>query len=400
MSNNALNTARLGRMHDVLAEHVARGEMAGAVALVARGEDVHCEAVGAADLAIGRPIQRDTIFRVASMTKPVVAVAAMMLVEETRLRLGDPVDKWLPELANRQVLRTIESAVTDTVPANRPITVRDLLTFRLGIGAVMAPPGTYPIQTAINEAGVAPGPNPLSCSPGAFMKHLGSLPLLHQPGEQWMYHTGADVLGVLIARVTGQSLSEFFQERVFGPLGMKDTAFWVPEDKMDRLATAYRRGEDGALAVYDEARGGMWSAPPAFESGGGGLVSTADDFLTFGRMMLNKGRLGNAHILARPTVELMTTDQITPEQKAASPFFPGFWEVTGWGLGLSVVTGRKALGPSVGSYGWDGGFGTTWRCDPAEDKITIFLMQRMMGAPDDFDINLDFLTLAYASIDD
>jgi CubicO group peptidase (beta-lactamase class C family) len=390
---------RLGRLHDVMAGYLERGEVAGMVALLGRRDEVHVEAIGVQDLASGTAIARDTIFRIASMTKPIGGAGAMGSVEEEKLRLDAPVDRLLPELADRKVLRSIDSALDDTVPANRPITLRDLLTFRLGIGAVMAPPGLYPIQKAMDEAALAPGPNVSSLTPDGWIARLASLPLLHQPGEKWMYHTGSDVLGVLIARAAGMSLGDFLQERIFAPLGMKDTAFSVQAAELDRLATCYRTDSSG-LAVYDSAQGGRWSSPPAFPSAGGGLVSTVDDFHAFGRMMLQLGRHGATRILARPTVELMTMDHLTPAQKAASPFFPGFWDRTGWGFGLSVTTHRDGLAPSPGSYGWMGGFGTSWWTDPREEMVGLLLIQRLMTGPNDVTINADFATLAYQAIDD
>jgi CubicO group peptidase (beta-lactamase class C family) len=399
--SGGLSRARLGRMSEVMRGYVERGEVAGAVTLLSRRDETHVEAIGAQDLKTGAPVRRDTIFRIASMTKPIVAAAAMILVEEARLRLDDPVDRFLPELADRKVLRRLDSALDDTEPAKRPITLRDLLTFRLGLGAIMAPPGTYPIQAAMAEAGLAAGPNLLPFGPDEYMKRLGSLPLMHQPGEQWMYHTGSEILGVLIARAARMGLEEFLAERIFGPLGMTDTAFSVASAKLDRLATCYRAdAATGTLAVYDEARGGNWSRPPAFPSGGGGLVSTADDFLAFGRMMLTLGRHGAERLLARPTVELMTSDQLTAEQKAASPFIPGFWDSLGWGLGLAVTTRRHGTAVSPGSFGWDGGFGTSWRSDPQEDMVAILLIQRLMTSAIPSGLYVDFWTLAYQAIDD
>ena len=399
--SGGFSKTRLGRMVDVMRGHVERGEMAGAVTLLCRHDEVHVEAIGARDLATAAPMQRDTIFRIASMTKPITAAAAVILVEEAKLRLDEPVERWLPELADRRVLRGIESPLDDTVPANRPITLRDLLTFRLGFGAVMVFPDVYPIQKAMAEAGLAPGPKPLAFPPDEFMARVGRLPLMHQPGEQWMYHTGSDILGVMIARAAGMSLGDFLEERIFAPLGMKDTGFCVPEAKLDRLATCYQSdAATGRLAVFDEARGGLWSRPPVFESGGGGLVSTADDYLAFGRMLLRYGRHGADRILSRPAVELMTTDQLTPEQKAASPFVPGFWDTRGWGLGVSVITRRAGVGMSPGSFGWDGGFSTSGYSDPHEDMVGILLVQRMMTGPSGFDFHKDFWTLAYQAIAD
>ena len=272
LRSGAFSRERLGRMADVMRGYVDRGEVAGVVTLLCRHDEIHVETIGRQDLAAATPMRRDTVFRIASMTKPITAAAAMILVEEAKLRLDDPVDRWLPELADRRVLRGIDRPLDDTVPAHRQITLRDLLTFRLGVGAIMELPDRYPIQKAMTEAGLAPRPDPLPFSTDEFLARLGRLPLMHQPGERWMYHTGSDVLGALIARATGMTLGDFLQERIFAPLGMKDTAFNVPESTLGRLATCYQFGT-GRLAVYDEARGGRWSRPPAFQSGGGGRVN-------------------------------------------------------------------------------------------------------------------------------
>ena len=388
-------------MHEAMARHVERGVVPGLVALVSRRGDVHVDAIGTKDLGGDDPMRRDTIFRVASITKPVIAVAAMILVEEARLRLDEPVDRLLPELADRRVVRTLEGPVDDTVPANRPITPRDLLTFRLGLGAVFGPPGRYPIADAMAEAGVAPGPELPGYPADELMRRLGSLPLVHQPGERWLYNTGSDVLGVLIARATGTSLGEFLAQRIFAPLGMDDTGFSVPEEKLDRLPTCYWTDPaTGELQVWDEARGGRFSSPPVFESGAGGLVSTADDYLAFGEMLLNGGRRGSERILSRPSVELMTTDQLLPAQKAASPFFPEFWESHGWGFGVSVVTRRDDLSAVPGRYGWDGGYGTSWYVDPAECLIGILMTQCLWSSPAPPLPQRDFWTTAYQAIED
>jgi CubicO group peptidase (beta-lactamase class C family) len=393
--------ARLGRLSDVLRGYVDSGAVAGAVGLICRHDEIHAEVVGVQDLAAGTPMRRDTIFRLASVTKPIAAAAAMILVEETRLRLDEPVDRHLPELANRRVLRSLDSRIDDTVPAHRPITLRDLLTFRLGFGAIMAAPGTYPIQQAVADAGLAPGPGLSTLTPDDWMARLGSLPLMHQPGERWMYHTGFDVLGVLIARAAGQPLDTFMAERISAPLGMLDTGFEVPLAKMDRFATCYRADETtGKLAVWDEARGGQWARAPVFPGAGGGLVATADDCLAFGRMMRDLGRCGTGRLLARSTVEAMTTDQITPAQKAASPFVPGFWDNTGWGFGVAITLHRNGPASVPGQYGWMGGTGTTLGIDPQEGIVAVLLTQRLMRSADDTKISDDFLALTYQAIDD
>jgi CubicO group peptidase (beta-lactamase class C family) len=402
MSAAGLSKARLGRMHDVMARHVEHGGVPGLVTAISRGDDVQVDAIGRKAID-GAAVQRDTIFRIASLTKPITAVATMILVEECRLRLDDAVDELLPELAGRRVLRTLSGPLDDTVPVKRPITVRDLLTFRMGMGIVMAPPGTYPIQRAMTEQRLGQGmPSPSEVpAPDEWIRRLGTLPLMGQPGEEWIYHTGSDVLGVLIARAAGRPLEAFFRERIFEPLGMKDTGFSVPENKLDRLATSYWTNPGtGVLEVYDEPRGGQWSRPPAFSSGGRGLVSTVDDFLAFGRMLLNRGRYGRERILSRPSVETLTTDQLTPEQKAASGLTADYFDSHGWGFGVAMVTRRTDVAGPVGSFGCDGGLGTSWRSDPSEDMVTVLLTQCAWASPTPPRVAVDFSTSAYQAIDD
>jgi CubicO group peptidase (beta-lactamase class C family) len=398
MSAAAFSRTRLARMHDVMARHVEHGGVPGIVTLVSRRGEVHVDAIGALAVDGGAPMRRDTIVRIASVSKPIVAAAAMILVEECRLRLDDPVDDWLPELKDRKVLRNLDGALDDTVPATRPISLRDLLTFRAGYGLVMAPPGRYPIQKAVADAGLATGPISPSVPPDEVMRRFGSLPLLQQPGERWLYHSASDILGVLVARAAGTSLGNFLRARLLEPLGMKDTGFSVPAGKLDRFATCYQRdGESGGLRVFDEARGGRFTSPPPFESGGGGLVSTADDLLAFGEMMLNKGNHGRERILVRPTVELMTTNQLTPQQRAESGII---LEGRGWGFGLAVDTDRDTIAATPGRFGWDGGYGTSWRVDPKEEMIGILLTQRLWDSPRGPAVAHDFWTLAYQAIDD
>ncbi|MCY1044885.1 serine hydrolase [Corallococcus sp. bb12-1] len=390
------------RVTSVLRGPIEQGGLPGLVALVARGDQVHVDALGVQDVQSRVPMGRDTLFRIASMGKPVTAVATLMLVEDGRLQLDGPVDRWLPELANRRVLRALDSPLDDTVPARRPITVRDLLTLRLGTGAVMAPPDTYPIQKAMQAARVAPGFDPIPHTPDEFMRRLGELPLIHHPGERCMYHTGFEVLGVLIARASGMGFDDFLSERLFKPLGMNDTAFSVPAEKRGRLATTYQRAPGtGALTVWHEPRTAPESQPPAFLAGGGqggGLMSTVDDFLTFCRMLLNQGSHGATRILSPESIQQMTTDQIPPEQKAASPFFPGFWDTSGWGFGGSVTTRPDGISPTAGRYGWAGGFGTTFFIDPVQDLVAILLTQRLMSGPDDEAFAVAFSKAAYAAL--
>jgi CubicO group peptidase (beta-lactamase class C family) len=396
--SGGFSAARLKRMNATMAGHVERGDLGGLVTLVSRRGEAFVEAHGTLALGGTEPMRRDTIFRIASMTKPITAAAAMILVEECLIRLDDPVDRWLPELADRKVLKSLEGPLDETVPAERPITLRDLLTFRAGFGAIMVFPSRHPIQKAMDEAGLSPTPNRVKIGPDEFMKRLGALPLVHQPGEQWLYHTGSEVLGVMIARAAGQSLGAFMRECIFDPLGMKDTGFDVPPDKVARMPEVHRfDAAAGKLAVFDNAKASNYVTPAVFEAGGGGLLSTADDYQKFCRMMLDKGRHAGGRILSRPSVELMTTDQLTAPQKEGAALF--FGDSASWGFGMGVVTRRTDLyGP--GRFGWDGGYGTTAHSDPAEDMVGILLTQRMMDSPSPPKAFVDFWTSAYQAIDD
>jgi CubicO group peptidase (beta-lactamase class C family) len=396
-----LSKSRLERMHRILSGHVERNDVPGLVALVGRHDDVYVETLGTLAFGDPAPMNRDTIFRIASLTKIVTAVAAMILVEECKLRLDESIEPWLPELTNRRVLKSIASDIDDTVPALRAITVRDLLTYRMGFGSVMARPDTYPIQKLIHEYRIGgDGPMLPSQAPGMdeWLQKLGSLPLLAQPGERWMYHVSGDLLGALIARVSGQSLGTFMRERIFEPLGMKDTAFHVPPEKIDRLPAFYffnRR--TNKMDFFDDVANSAWRSEPPSESGGGGLVSTIDDYFALSRMMLNKGRHGRDQILSRATVELMTSDQLTPEQRAGSEIF--FGTHSSWSLGLAVDIRRNEIFHTPGRFGWTGGFGTTAYTDPAEGMIGILFTQRMMDSPEPPKVFNDFWTLAYGAME-
>jgi CubicO group peptidase (beta-lactamase class C family) len=358
---------------------VEKGDPPGLVALVARGEDVQIEVAGVRDLASRAPMERDTLFAVASIGKPITAASALMLVEDGVLGLDDPVDQWLPELADRRVIRSLDAELDDTVPAARPISLRDLLTMRMGLGAIFADPAGSPLLARMAELELAPGPKLFGHGPDEYMARLGELPLVHHPGERWLYHTGLDVAGVLVARASGTSLGAFQRERIFEPLGMTDTGFRGPAE---RLATGYWRNPDtGALEVWNPSAGASFAETPPFEAGGGGHVSTVDDFLAFGRMLLGGGVYRGRRLLSEASVAEMLTDQITPAQKAASPWFPpDFWETHGWGLGVAV---RTAPAEAAGRFGWWGGFGTAFWCDPATDTVALLFTQRMMGAADD-----------------
>jgi CubicO group peptidase (beta-lactamase class C family) len=391
---SGFSKSRLSRVADLLAGSVQRGEVGEVVALLSRDGETQVETAGGAE--------PDTIFRIASMSKPVVAVAALILVEECVLRLDDPVDEYLPELASRRVLTRLDAPLDDTVPAERPITLRDLLTFQLGIGfgqGMWGPPGSVPIMDALDALrGGMPQPAAV-VEPDEWMRQLGALPLVAQPGTRWLYNTGSDILSVLIARVTGQPLGDFLQERIFDPLGMTDTGFWVPPDSISRLPPQYTRDAAGELVVYDPPDG-QWAAPPAFPSGAGGLVSTAGDYCAFASMLLGGGSYRGVRILSRPSVSLMTSDQLPASVKAVSGLAPGDFDDMGWGFGLSVVTRRTQIYHSAGTYGWNGGLGTTWANDPAENLTLILLTQHAFTSHLGPTLLGDFSTTAYQALDD
>ena len=393
MTTGGFSPRRLDQLRARLERLVESRFVPGAMAVLARHGDVHVEATGTLAFegtGATTPMSGDTICRLGSLSKPIVAACAMTLVEDCTLRLDDPVDDLLPELAGMSVLVDPAGSLEDTVPADRSLTLRDLLAYTLGTGMVITPD---PIAKALDTIGVP--------AADEWIRRLGALPLVHQPGERWMYDTAANVTGVLIARATGRSFEAALRERVCEPLGMPDTGFSVGADDLGRLATAYDQHDtDAGEPVVEDAPDGRWSQPPIFESGGGGLVSTADDLLAFGSALLDGGTYRGERVLSRPAVTLMTSDQLTPAQKAVSGFWPGYFDAIGWGFGLSVVTRRTHLGPSVGSYGWPSFYGTAWYNDPAEDLMTIFLLQRAHAGDQQLPMWRDLWTSVYQAIDD
>ncbi|MBM7169127.1 beta-lactamase family protein [Streptomyces sp. G44] len=406
--SNGLSASGLRRLREVLLRHVESGRIPGLVALVGRGGETHVETVGTMRPDGGSPMRRDTICRMASTTKPVAVAAAMVLLDECRLRLDDPVDRWLPELADRRVLRQPDGPLEDTVPARRPVTVRDLLTSTFGLGLDMTATHS-PMMGAIFEQGIYGREWLLpAVEPDEWMRRLGTLPLVYQPGERWLYNIGDDVLGVLVARVSGRPFETFLRERVLDPLGMKDTGFHVPADKTDRFPPLYAPDpRTGKLTVADEAEGGHHSRPPAFPSGGGGLDSTVDDYHAYFRMLLNHGRHGTRRVLSRQSVELMTTNRLTAGQLAAREAWArdivhlshGQGQHGGWGFGMAVRTYRGDFAP-VGQFGWDGGAGTSAYADPDNRLVGILLTQTGMATPDSARAIHDFWTTLYQAIDD
>jgi CubicO group peptidase (beta-lactamase class C family) len=384
-----LTTDGIAALEAALAGHVALGEVPGLVALVARGDDVHISALGHKALGDPEPIGRDTIFRIASMTKPIVGVAAMLLVEDGAMALGDPVARWLPELAEPRVLRTLTSDLDDTVPAQRPVTVEDVLSFHLGFGNIMTQE-MYPVMAAEARLGLkslGPPWPPSELTPDEWLAALASLPLMDQPGTWWRYNTSGTVAGILIGRVAGKPLADVLAARIFGPLGMTDTGFYVPEDKLSRFATFYQPNGPGAsLRVIDEPRG-WYSAPPKLPDASSWLVSTIDDLHKFTTMM------ASGELLSATSRREMLRDRMTEQEHAESRIFVG--EDGGWGLMISV----PRAGAARAGYGWDGGSGTTWRTDPVTGLTGILLTQRQATSPAPNMLVEDFWTHAYAAVD-
>jgi CubicO group peptidase (beta-lactamase class C family) len=362
-------------LHDTLAAHVGRGSLPGAVALLACGRRTEAATVGAMSLG-GPPMARDSIFRLASITKPITAAAVMLLIQDGRIALDDPIAPWLTELAQPAVVRTPASPVTDVVPAARPITVFDLLTSRAGYGFAsdFGLPAMQPLF-GVQKDGREPRSFP---PPDAWLAALAQIPLLYQPGEGWLYDTCSTLQGVLVARVSGQPLPEFLAERVFAPLGMVDTAFDVPPGKRARLTSYYRVDDQGGLELAD-GPDGQWSTPPDFPLGNGGLAGTADDWLAFARMLLAGGTgPGGRRLLTADSVRLMTTDHTTPAQRAVGELF---LEGQGWGFGGSVDIAAIDPWNVPGRYGWVGGTGTSAHITPSTGTVAILLAQVAADSP-------------------
>jgi CubicO group peptidase (beta-lactamase class C family) len=376
-SITGFDMAALEHAPDVLQGAIDSGDLAGGVTLIWReGEVVQVALRGKRDLARDLPMERDTLFRIASMTKPVTTVAALMLMEEGKLSLDDPITRWAPEFADRRVLKDPEGPIDDTVPAARDITIEDLMTHRSGLayGFSSVGPIAHAYQAALGDL--------LNGSMGAdaWMTALATLPLTYQPGERFHYSVSTDVLGFIVGRIAGTGFREFMIDRIFQPLGMVDTDFYIPPDKRDRAAIVYRMVEaTGALEPVHFSRA---DAPPAFCGGGGGLVSTADDYLKFARMLLGDGEVDGVRLLKPETVTMMRTNRLTVAQRAIPFMGMPFWMGQGFGLGLSVILDAEQqawMGASSdGSFGWPGAFGTWWQADPALDMILIYLVQNSL----------------------
>lgn len=362
-------------LRDLLGAHVDAGAVPGAVALVSRPGRVELAAVGSVDVADSAPMTEDTIFRIASVTKVITAAAVMVLVDEGRLALTDPVQRWLPELADRVVVRTPAAAVDDVVPATRPITVVDLLTSRAGYGfpADFSRPAVGALLEAVEGHALQPQELP---APDDWLAALSGVPLLHQPGAGWLHNTCYDILGVLVARVARRSLPEFLTDRLFTPLRLTDTAFAVPAGDLDRFTSCYRSGA-GGLELIDGPTG-QWSRPPAFPSGAGGLVSTVGDLAGFLRMLLAGGSGAGRRVLSPGSVAAMTTDHLTESERGEGQVF---LDGQGWGFGGSVDVAAVDAWNAPGRYGWIGGTGTAAHLVPSTGAVTVVLSQRAMTGP-------------------
>jgi CubicO group peptidase (beta-lactamase class C family) len=354
-------------LRELLIRHVDVGTIPGGVALLGAG-NVEVVTAGVASIG-GGPMGEDAIMRIQSMTKGITSVAGLRLVEAGRLELDQSLVEWLPELADRQVLRGPTAELDDVVPARRAITLRHLLTNTCGYGMVTRLrrwSRRWP-RTALRQA--------RATGDGAdeWLRRLTELQLAFQPGEGWRYHHSFAVLGILISRVTGRPLGQHLAEDLFGPLGMTDTALWVAEGKLDRLPAAYRHGDEG-LVETEPAGGGFYAGPPSFDVSHGELVSTAPDYHRFAAMLAEGGRVNGRPMISPDHLRQMTSDQVPAACKTADSFFPGFWDGMGWGFGVAVTT----EGPQRGRIGWSGGQGTDFFADP-DGTVGILLTQVEMG---------------------
>lgn len=371
-----MDHAKLAMVRPALQAFVDCGELAGIVTLTSRyGEIVQADAIGWCDIETNTPMRSDTLFRIASMTKPITSVAALMLVEEGRIALTDPIARWIPELANPQVLRDAAGPLDNTVPAQRAITVEDLLTHRSGIAYAFFSEG--PLKQAYAQTLGDPGMNRLSVD--KWLAALGTLPLAHQPGERFHYGHSTDVLGFLIGRVEGKPFRQILRERIFAPLGMVDTDFWLPHGKRSRLASLY--GYDEPLRRLAKVELEMYDEPPAYTPGGGGLISSAADYHRFARMLLGGGTHDGVRLLRPETVRLMQTNRLTDTQRQVPFAGMPLWQKSGFGLGLSVaedLVGNPYACGSPGSITWPGIYGTWWQADPVHDLVMIYLIQHQV----------------------
>ncbi|MBX9980722.1 MAG: beta-lactamase family protein [Mycobacterium gordonae] len=346
------------------------GLLPGAVTVVwQRGEVLQVNEIGYRDVEAKLPMQRDTLFRIASMTKPVTVAVIMSMVDEGKLALSDPIARWVPEFANVRVLDDPHGPLERTHPARRAIVIEDLLTHTSGLAYGFSVSG--PIARAYLRL-------PFNQGSDVWLSELAVLPLVHQPGEKVTYSHSIDVLGVIASRIDGKPLHEVFEDRVLGPAGMPDTGFFVTPASRPRAATMYRHDEHDRLR--HDVMGPPHVKPPSFCNAGGGLWSTADDYLRFVRMLLGDGLIDGVRVLSTESVRQMRTDRLTEDQKRHNFLGSPYWVGRGFGLNLSVVTdpvrATPLFGPGgIGTFSWPGAYGTWWQADPSADLILLYLIQ-------------------------
>ncbi len=370
-ANTRLDRSKLSMIEKMLIDKVNRNELAGATCLVWHRDEVVLDAaVGYRDIAARLPMERDSLFRIASMSKPVTSVLTMMMLEEGKLALDEPITRWLPEFSDMRVLAQPDGTLDQTVPAARGITVEDLLTHRSGLGY------TFTLRETIAQAydEMLGSPAEPTLAPDEWLDRLGSLPLIHQPGAQFEYGHSTDVLGFLLTRISGRTLGELLEERIFAPLGMVDTSFTCTFP--GRAAHCYDLADGQPRDVT-----ALRLKPLLYESGGGGLYSTASDYLKFARMLLGSGQCDGVRLLRSDSVALLTQNRLTPEQRAIPMLGLPMWSAFGFGLGVSVLEDENHplnFGGRPGAFGWPGAFGTWWQADPDNDLIAIYLIQDHM----------------------
>lgn len=397
-----LSPERLARIRPVMQRYVDEGKFAGILTLIARrGQIAHLETVGQRDVSASQPLTADTIFRIYSMTKPITSVAVMMLYEFGELLLTDPLAKFIPAFANAQVFLGTGALEWRLEPA-KPITIRDLLTHTAGLSygffADLPIEARYQAIHNVTDFNNEPSLYPTDIPLSELVEKWAQIPLTHQPGSRWRYSVATDVLGRVVEVISGQTLGEFFRSHIFEPLGMHDTGFLVPADKVNRFAAMYTHESTGLRAI-DGSSDSPYTRPRRLESGGGGLVSTANDYWRFAQMLLNGGELDGVRLLSRKTIELMSRNHIPAAQlplRNGDDIFAG----EGFGLGFGVIIDPAAsqLPWSQGTYYWGGAANTTFWIDPQEELIGLLMTQFMPS--ETYPVNDLFRVLAYQAITD
>ena len=391
-----MSAQRLVRITDMVQGYIDRGELAGATTMVIRhGQVAYFAPQGMADIGAGRPMSEDAIVRIYSMSKPITVVAALMLYEQGLFGLNDPISAYIPSFKESQVFGSVGDCGVETVPAAEGITIKQLMMHTSGI---IYPGGEDEVGRLWEQASqshIGEDRRP-ALNTAELIDVIAGLPLAFQPGTQWRYGHSTDVLSRLIEVLSGMTFGEYLQEALFGPLGMVDTAFWVPEHKLGRLTALYSNKGEEALHLEDAAPNSRWATSPRFESGGGGLVSTIGDYARFGQMLANGGELHGVRILGRKTVELMVTDHLPPHVR---PTLTGF-DLGGYGFALGVAVMRDPtqanVPTSVGEYWWGGAAGTRLHIDPNEGLVGLFMPQLMDGRR--LAVHNQFLALMYAAL--